>query len=371
MVGELTLFLLVGSLLQRVTGDICVEAGTSRRIDSCLNTSPYTPLCNSVPNLNDLPENAKVVPLWWSCNCDPKCLHFGDCCYDYRDVCQRGNDTHPYNNGTYTEEGSDAKVHMCTSVTNRSGKGFWMIRKCANSWKDDVIREKCETIGPFDVSLRRIPVTWPAGRDVFANIYCAECNGIGQSEVFMWNVSVKSAMNNPSTVIEEPSASKNPMAMFLNLTQKTDSLATSMDDKTSSFLRPCVYDIIDTCQSSLYDNESEFQRMEQLCRADFSMVSETELLTGLIVTYRNAHCAVCNGQNLDRIPFRCGINLVGFDIGYRERFTLSFLFDMNSSGYISLSIRSTTPGGPETDLSHDFRCENGEVFDPKIQTCSM
>ncbi|XP_070549588.1 uncharacterized protein [Ptychodera flava] len=368
MVCKLTLLVLLKSVFSNVMGEMCVDGETSRRLDSCLNTSPYGPKCNAVPNWSTLPNDNSYR---WTCNCDPKCTYFGDCCFDYSEVCQNGTEPHPPANGSYSGENDFTSAHVCTRVTYSLAEGVWMNRNCPESWQDDVIREKCENIIPLDMSLRSIPVTWPAGRDVFANIYCALCNGIGHTELTMWKVSAQVGLM-PDEVVEYLD-SNNAVTASLDLVRaKRDMVKFVMEETVEAFARPCVYGIIDSCQSAFFDNQSEYHRMQQMCRSYFSIV-ETKSSVGRTWAFRNVHCAHCYNVLNERL--KCGINMPLLKSRnvfiFPHTRTLSLHFHTNPRGYVSLSfhIRNGHFVHNKRHILYDFLCKVDEVFDPESQSC--
>ena len=122
------------------------------------------------------------------CHCDPFCVQFNGCCFDYNTVCLH---THVELLAKIrsTSQYIPSRLHRCTQFPF-FGEGlfplqaeFLVVASCPGSWSGSFIEAKC--LEPFQVpddmmknvgTIQRWFVYDHIGLN-FKNIYCAICNG--------------------------------------------------------------------------------------------------------------------------------------------------------------------------------------------------
>ena len=117
------------------------------------------------------------------CNCDHSCLLYGDCCHDA--------------NVLATEKSARDQQFSCV------GSGFdtyWMITSCSRSWITDQLADGVANVSEIvslcdDPTITRAsykivlpPVTDGSTGLVYRDVFCAQCNGVQQSNWISWTM---------------------------------------------------------------------------------------------------------------------------------------------------------------------------------------
>ena len=116
------------------------------------------------------------------CYCDPSCLLYGDCCHD-------ANVT--------TEIVAQDQQFLCVKSGDAA---YWMITSCSRSWITDQLADGvanvneivslCENPTATRASYKIVPppVTDGSTGLVYRNEFCAQCNGLQQSNQISWSI---------------------------------------------------------------------------------------------------------------------------------------------------------------------------------------
>ncbi|XP_070576159.1 uncharacterized protein [Ptychodera flava] len=329
--------------------DPCMDENNSIRLDSC-SLLTGDDFCSKMLNYRD---SQHMIGYRWSCNCDQECLRYGDCCFDYLNVCRNQF----LEDKTELPELSDSGIYACVKIDTTSPTNVWMVGKCKSSWQDSVIRAKCETTVPLGLSVQSIPVTWPAGSEIYRNIYCALCNGVNQSEIVEWKVKVNLVSN--SLFHSSDINTFEDFVLATNYDYSGNKTAVDvifrMEERFDRRLRACV-PYIDSCDASF----SEGRGLHLMCRSYFSIIEHKA--PNEQQYYKNIHCAMCN-KATERNA--CGLNFMT-NYTNRHAFSLNLLFDIRSGGQIQL----TTNVIGKYSFSHNYNCFEGEIFDLASQSCT-
>ncbi|XP_070539163.1 uncharacterized protein [Ptychodera flava] len=350
--------------------DLSLNKCPSGHTGSCFD-SDGTPVCNS----------ESVTWHWedeWGCNCDSECLEYGDCCFDYLEACYNPSEIDETLETAFAK-GTDPR-YKCVPVDDSHDVSVWMIHQCAPNWKDDVIREKCETPTPLGVAVENIPVTGPGRSETYRNVYCASCNGIDESSVVTWQVTATYTDVIPrfGNLFENSDAqSIHDAITLIQNGQLTANI--SVHDSTQRQPRNCV-PFIETCNPSFEGAIIDYEEKKNACQSYISVVSGFPL--GMrradlsddfdcnlydrrsgkethFKYFKNPHCAICNNYKV------CNCVRMPYNFGYLA-FPLKIIFDITSSGVAKMTATyKKLISKPEAN----FNCSSGEVFDLNTQSC--
>ncbi|KAJ8028304.1 Lysyl oxidase-like 3 [Holothuria leucospilota] len=111
------------------------------------------------------------------CNCDSSCEAFGDCCFDYKKLCEAETTTsEPFTRPFPTK--IPTEKYSCL-VLEHGLPDFFVVASCPDFWAPDVISDLCERgrDAEFEEIFLWVPVFDLEGV-VYLNRFCAICNGI-------------------------------------------------------------------------------------------------------------------------------------------------------------------------------------------------
>ncbi|XP_066977520.1 uncharacterized protein [Macrobrachium rosenbergii] len=279
-----------------------------------------------------------------NCFCDDLCAKHGDCCLDA-------------NAYVAEEQTKTVDNYECVKLTQFGS--LYMMGECLPGWNDQAIAEQCTA--PLEKGsdpFREMPVTSLETYVTYKNYYCAVCNN-DTSSYEIWRPRLECP-----TLEQYQKVHKNlTMEFVLNeITYKDMNWGLHVHDDggyvfhncyiypvmpvtVTHMVRPCIKDVIKTCPLTWTD-----EKVEDLC------LSYTAVRYKFDRPYRNIHCALCNGVDLESTF--C-INRVFF----RDFFLDSF---NNQSFALLLDFKDRTGGNI---VGSTTTCKLGEVFDPFFKKC--
>ena len=90
-------------------------------------------------------------PQPYHCGCDPQCVAFQDCCFDYFDICPEHN----------ISKQLDVALHSCSPLQDMEFSAM-LITTCPSHWVGDSIKRHCETdVLPYYDDEQDLLNTWP------------------------------------------------------------------------------------------------------------------------------------------------------------------------------------------------------------------
>ena len=259
-------------------------------------------------------NNAIVESFEWKCNCDIKCIVFGDCCHDYYSVCLS------WNNDDIIDErkSSDIIQKQLQRFKNQKEKEmtvklfqhkqcvpvgtsnyYWMISSCPRGSTASDSR-LCENKNPK--MFGSIPVSHKRFNHIaFRNMHCAKCNGLASNDVVIWSSSAKcsSTINKESlnnleelsklfknetcSMISNPQLGR-PRSCFEEDTK--DRHFGLIFNKTNSSLALSVEQ-----NSTLTLSNQQNSSVAQICY--LCKAYHYRIVVNSSVTFRNPHCVQC------------------------------------------------------------------------------
>ena len=191
------------------------------------------------------------------CYCDKKCLDYGDCCPEYKDVEQ--------------VSWRLRNISSCKFFNMHSKSMQWVIDKCRS--RNHFLSNLCsrKVIHPQIPLKSYIPVI-DINHEIYGNVFCAQCNGINQYEYL--NVSVR-CKNKEIMNIES-----------LNKILKKDETYCKIKphfDQTKQ--RNCSLELIEICPEMLYEDHEDI--------AEKCQYGINDTVTDGIKVYRNMDCCKC------------------------------------------------------------------------------
>ena len=271
------------------------------------------------------------------CYCDDACATFGDCCRDSPRAAEK-----PRN---------DLK---CMPLRNYVG--VYVVTQCPASWPNDKVRRMCEEDSSDDlrsgvlVSNRRTGLT-------YRNLGCAVCHA-DTEEAVSWQ-----------TRLECPSVSKGSQVR-LSQTETGRWGVTRMENGTETFhactvdpfMPETLTDIVRRCEpltDSCPDSWTD-ETVAGFCAAYFAKVFDIAIRSTnsdeQSLTFRNPHCALCNGVASEDV-------LCEDTLRQRGGGHLSF----NTQAFAILL--DTTEDTGSNIVGAKTVCDEGEIFDRDFIKC--
>ncbi|XP_035658939.1 uncharacterized protein LOC118404086 [Branchiostoma floridae] len=267
-----------------------------------------------------------------SCNCDKNCRVFGDCCKDFEERCS--------DIAQMTPDHPDKKWKCVPDFYQ--GTSYWLVADCPDDWTDDVTRQQClkqvDLFNPSELA-DRMPVKNVRTTVSYRNIFCAFCNNVSLSEVEPWESTVRcTGLINSSTHHTTPST----QLYHTIVDNHTECLGISNLEFLDQYGKQCLYHEFDS--SNVNCDESS-------CR------SYKLFMRGLYKSYKNVHCALCEGLSpaastkLIPCPFATS-NVHGC---FPNCISLTNLFNF----------------GDDNDEDNPTHCPPNSVYDPFVDTCRL
>lgn len=275
-----------------------------------------------------------------------------------------------YNDCCVNAKAAAATTTTSESAVNKANQGWtchefrdfgnvFVRGKCPATWADDTIREKCEQHGKISDPVGRTAAQDGATKVTYKNVYCAQCHAV-TGPVAYWPLRLqcdgldeynKTYANLTADYVREN------LIYFEHEQQWGIELKypylcevdpfppeTAIDD-----LRHCHQDMISECAPDWKD-----EQVRQACHAYQAVVHSSDV-NGK--KYRNAHCALCNGEDTNRLTCQAVTGKETKLISGRNRPLAAFalLFDIN---------------GADTLVGDKKMCqESNQVYDPFFKTC--
>lgn len=296
----------------------CSRFGYSATYAKCKRTIPFYSLGVQVYSGISCVNRCGYRPGNINCRCDPECKQFHDCCLDYREVCM--NETTPstdnYDNPSSISPPPPDATYDCFAPS-RDIPDARLISRCSGGSQLHYFRSKCE----YETSSSLLLQTWPVydrqGIN-YRNIYCALCNGQTHFDYDHWDVYASTdfidragqlgSQGRTYGLLPSPARGKRRRRRNTNEQCGSDAYARDTDDggydgmetliKVGHRLRFCDTDVISTCPPDYGD-----LTIVQGCSAYDSHLCHK--YDPAIPTYRNLHCLICNGVELDENIVSC------------------------------------------------------------------
>ncbi|XP_066284011.1 uncharacterized protein [Branchiostoma lanceolatum] len=281
------------------------------------------------------------------CFCDNDCRFFGDCCEDYEeDSLEHWLPDH------------HRLKWKCVSGFFVKWPSYWLVADCPDEWEDDFTRDQClKQVDPFNPSdtVYRSPVEVDySHRTYYRNIFCAMCNNVAMTEL-------SSTQVRPMCSGQLNSSAQIPTQEYSNVLR---TLGVVEDVEVGGCLG------INKLAFKLQDGRRCISAKADFSHANCDVaacMSYSYPVFGRYKTYRNLHCALCEGLSLTATTnLRCGAavgfgrarfgdlhgSCVGYDCLFETSLTRLFNFDVDESG-------GNNPN----------QCPLDTVYDPFVDTC--
>ena len=268
------------------------------------------------------------------CSCHRSCIVQNTCCPDFGKLCYNGNDSDTVNRTNpldfYMPPMQDLYQYTtCSSVQlyiedKMHEKEFMFTNKCPANTKT-ALSELCEAkdVG-YDLA-RSVPVS--TNFSLFSNVYCAECHGIKSDDVSVWQPRFQCTKGNESDLTSMKAyiehVMKNCLMMFIPhpATVPFDAIACPSSQ------------IVSSCPNASKEGKGISSSLHYACaRYNSPVILESQKMQ----TYKNQHCAICNGVrtlSLKCDTFPIAKNAYGMSIP-KPNFAL--LLDFTSSSGVSI-----------------------------------
>ena len=243
------------------------------------------------------------------CKCDGSCDMYGDCCQS------------PFNLGTCGVNNAVPtgvefvcrSIYLDSRIEPQINESFWMVSSCPSSWpsgaSQNMVKENCVSL-----SSSLPPVTDLTTGMVYANEFCAICNGI--ENLIAWQPNLACTQY----VYDQLAASNNNIQQLLQNDPtifQTQCQACSYQIPQNSLLpppRPCFSAInkcanrshLESVTETTYSRENYTALVDSCENGPYDIVTHVSFsavhigngVYNLILhnrLYRNRACAVCNG----------------------------------------------------------------------------
>ncbi|XP_078700917.1 uncharacterized protein LOC144927396 [Branchiostoma floridae x Branchiostoma belcheri] len=281
------------------------------------------------------------------CSCDDECSFFRECCENVAE-------------DSFTRPITD-DYHLWQCVPGFIDKpSYWLVGDCPDQWTDDVTRAQClKKVDPFLPSdlIYRMPVKDDSRETPYRNIFCALCNNVTVTEVsiFTSRLMCSGQLN---------SSAQTP-------TQEYSTILSTLGVE---------YEEVEGCLGTgklefQLSDEFEFRDQERSCRfpdADYSNAncditacrSYTYPFASRHKTYRNLHCALCDGLSLTATThLRCASTV----LKERGEDQKDHCFQTGTCPHeISLTRLFNFNAGKSVENNP---CPSDTVYDPFVDTC--
>ncbi|XP_071810941.1 uncharacterized protein [Apostichopus japonicus] len=252
---------------------------------------------------------------WYgTCNCDSVCLFFGDCCDDYKDLCQPAKEDSSRFRTFPTKIA--LKQYSCIESDFLS-RDIYAISDCADGWIQVEISMLCKLVGPQS-ALGHLPVYDDHGV-IYRNRYCAICNRVPLENFtsFLYSITAQAVI--PDTGIGVPR----------------------------------------TCFGNLWQGEGDCEsEVANKCFRHYFPVMGRYVNS---ITYQSVYCARCHVTDSYSVPYEyCSLDKCPESLPHHTcafggwRNTLSLLSFDNFIGFDSGT----------SNCSHPW-----QIFDPVVKTC--
>ena len=277
-----------------------------------------------------------------NCMCDELCGLFHDCCENIHPL-------EPHRN-LAIEQGSFLCI-MPYKLIPLPPFSVYIVHKCPSNYHDHLIASKCDSRNDPDYLL-----SWPViGRTtniLFANVYCAICNGDTNTEFLQSDVQCQ--------IIPPKEIRKDFKKVF-----SAENLDHHLCDikfvlPTDAELRHCKDAVSECSPGGVHDDT-----LVNMCHNHTSYVYSMPN-----TVYKNRYCALCN--DVHEMDILCeDPNLQGSvgDEGSLVDPPFSILLDINSGKFESKRVGSVQERTAEEVITEVKQCPANHVYDPYRQQC--
>ena len=315
------------------------------------------------------------------CRCDTDCAVYGDCCTDWPGCREPA---------TLTAASAQGLVFQCRSIyldntgsgcffdrffepsiVPSTGEAFWMASECPEDWltMGSSTEEAVFVEGNCTGGSSSLP---PASDNetgvVYANEYCAVCNGVRVDNIVPW--SYRLSCNNE--LLSFLPANSN---LTQELIQEYCEPCSFVEPSTGLPARACYLhtssclsqeELAATVPNRDLQNQQRYNGLVQNCtQGPYSLVTESESSSSQ--PYRNQYCAMCNG--IDPTTVNC------YELDTADPFpdmegnlsfiiipvSFSLVLDIRRDG---INVRSEV-----ITTTVSVTCSSSEIFDPISNAC--
>ncbi|XP_038051339.1 uncharacterized protein LOC119724383 [Patiria miniata] len=218
------------------------------------------------------------------CYCDPECVAFDDCCYDYPETCgtDQGAEEADFAGGSNTE--NEIENLSCISPYRRSNS-YYLVTTCPADAPDAQTAVRCRDPHPDD-GLSAVPSYSKISKKHFRNIHCALCNGENLADLVAWKIVVECRSESLSlravTLLQSSIRNLRRVESEFNCDVMME--FPEGDAEEVSPPRHCYPDVVHQCISPQHP-------LTDACESYTAYTTISRPYSGV---YKNPHCALCN-----------------------------------------------------------------------------
>ncbi|KAF0304749.1 G-protein coupled receptor Mth2 [Amphibalanus amphitrite] len=222
------------------------------------------------------------------CYCDNACGMFGDCCRD----ADRAAET----------PRSDVKCMPLRQYT-----GVYVVSECPAEWPKDEVNQMCEVGSPENLQAQALVTNRRTGL-TYRNWACALCHE-DTDEAVSWPTRLEcpTASKGANVTLKDLGGGQWGLSQMLNGTEVVHACFVDpfMPETVTDVVRHCQ-PLVDSCPESWNDPE-----VAELCDAYTAKAFDSEVRAAIRdadkLSFRNPHCALCNGVNA--VDMICDVEL--------------------------------------------------------------
>lgn len=267
-----------------------------------------------------------------NCECDRLCSAFGDCCIDA---------SAPLTIARYRNK----RLH-CMPFGGDISYGAYVVDSCPSTYRSSAsVRSRCQEDEDLIDPLVSIPVTDSSSGATFKNRYCAECNGATPSSLVTWLLYLNCGTLQANDTLILQNLKYNTSIRKWGVNHEDEFHKCDLIFDKPSYLegvRLCRPNVIDFCPNS-------WRRLmvKSACESYMAVV-----YGGNDKTYKNVHCAICNGQRVNTLSCEKPWLLISRG---NKPFSFALLLDVNRSDGDLVGVVQ--------------RCPSGQKYDPFFKKC--
>ncbi|KAL9971179.1 hypothetical protein ACROYT_G023671 [Oculina patagonica] len=269
------------------------------------------------------------------CYCDNLCEDFGDCCFDFDELCRKK--VHP--------EASNQTCFGTKHELHSQYPGYAVWNTCPKNWKEKSVLQRCQDEDENDL-LRNLPVFDEESHVTYKNIFCARCNRARNTTYWKIIFDCKPWFN-----VTTFNFSSN-----LGFLHQRCLVDTKPKDSQLRFLKRCIPRFQD-CSNTTQGKNLTY------CQAECLRYAFPVCVLGgdHFVRFRNPQCALCNGFTPSFTETECPGETPDIPP------PLTILFDFSSaSKHIEVQDRKKRV---VQSLKKTWSCSLDQVYDPYAGCC--
>ena len=278
-----------------------------------------------------------------NCFCDKLCNLYNDCCLDANIAANTEN---------------EIKATITCDNFNEVDRQYsiYFVKSCPKRFNDEFLKVNCLKF-MTEKGLHRTPVSRQDDGLLFANIYCALCNGVRNTT--FWNASFICPLS-----AEGQDEAETVNADVTKLSSKCD-IIYRHDLFKPRFCKPKQ----STCDKP--------KKAKERSHRENCLTQPTAFVYALdSIIYRNKYCALCRGVSENTLT--CEDPMIYPELATQQEAShgpvasFSILLDINSAGIgpDEQSSVGIAGGQSKTDLmKQKKRCNEHEIFDPFSKVC--